>query len=124
MKAEISDLYSDYLKEFHKQEHGMAYSFYSAPCLFISESEVYALESESAVKSFFQNMFDMLRESGYMHSEVDNFKIEMLGVNLAQLSCSVPRFLNNHVEPETFHTIYTMKKDNARWKFVTVITYT
>ena len=119
----IRELYAAYLAAFHRCDATAVATFYSSPCLMVTEQSVDLMADETAIERLFAQLMEKLKLRDYSHSDVQELKVDLLSDRLAQVSGLALRYSKDGKELERTGASYTLRKVDGRWKFVTALAH-
>ena len=122
-EAAIRALYARYLAAFHRRNPQELIPFCAVPLTVVADAAVHVLGSADAVVALYTSMLDDLAARDYDHSEMLDMHVECVSERLALLRAVAVRYTQRGAELERLGALYTLRKGEDGWQFVTVLAY-
>lgn len=123
LDATIKTFYADYLAAFHSLRPKRVAPYYAQPCVFMTESMITLLATNSDVEALFESIINDLVSKSYGYSEVNDLTVQPLGATHAHITGTAIRYTQAGTELERTGAAYTLRKLDDEWKFVSAFAY-
>jgi len=125
-KKEIASVIARHLEFFNQSDsESIAKQICHAPVQFAGSGSHMVAKTTSDVERQFDQIFDQIKEEGWVRSTLDNLDVVVFGGGLALADMQYTRFTEGGepIQPQKRTTLYVLRRIDDAWRMVAVYSH-